>query len=76
MFIKEIISEPRFVEGRKFVERTIESKFNKGNVSITTTYMDNKPIVKQYIFNAPNKLKHYWKTIRDLTIKPRIDFLA
>ena len=34
MFVNEIISSPRYVEGRKFIERTIESKFDKANVSI------------------------------------------
>jgi len=41
MFIKEIITEPRYVDSWKFVERTVESKFNKGEASITTIYMND-----------------------------------
>lgn len=36
MFIREITSPIRYVDGKKFIERTIQNKFNKGNVSITT----------------------------------------
>lgn len=63
MFINEITSTPRFVEGRKFVERTINSKFNKTNVSITTISMNDKPIAKQYTFVTESMIKHFWKSL-------------
>ena len=63
MFIRETIIGPRIVEGRKFLERTIESKFGDREVSITTISMDNKPFVKKYIFNEPNVIKNYWKSL-------------
>ena len=64
MFINEVITIPKYVDGRKFVERTINSKFNKGNVSITTIYMNDEPIAKQYVFDMVNKLSHFWKSLK------------
>lgn len=61
MFIEEIIGSPSYVEGRKFVERTIKSKFKRGEVAITTTYMDNKPLVKRYSFSGDERMKNVWK---------------
>ena len=63
MFIRETIIGPRIVEGRKFLERTIESRFGDREVSITTISMDNKPFVKKYIFNEPDVIKNYWKSL-------------
>jgi len=78
MFVREIVSKPAYVEGRKFVDRTIESKFKKADVSITTTYMNGKPLVKQYIFKGEGFLKHYWKNLKDrmtteTTLKRRLN---
>lgn len=64
MFVSEVITKPRIVEGRTFIERTIKSKFNKADVSITTVYMDDKPLIKQYVFDAPNVLKSFWKSMK------------
>lgn len=64
MFINEIISGPHYVEGRKFTERTINSKFNKGNVSITTVYMNDNPLLKQYTFDLPDKILNFWKSFK------------
>lgn len=61
MFINEIIKGPVTVEGRRFVERTINSKFERGKISITTTYMDNKPLLKQYAFCNNTQVKNVWK---------------
>ena len=47
MFINEVITSPIVVDGRRFIERTVNSKFKKGDVTITTTYMDGKPLLKQ-----------------------------
>lgn len=68
MFIKAVTTEPRFVEGRKFVERTIESKFGKKKVSITTLYMDNKPYLKKYTIDEPNIIKNFWKSLTKGTV--------
>ena len=77
MFVEEVISKPHFVEGRKFIDRTIKSKFNKGEVQITTTYMDDKPLVKQYIFKGNNILKHYWKNMRNMVVQNgKLDILG
>ena len=64
MFVDEIISSPRYVEGRKFIERTIESKFDKANVSIKTVYMNDKPILKEYTFENNNMVKNIWKSLQ------------
>lgn len=64
MFVNEIISSPRYVEGRKFVERTIKSKFDKANVSIRTVYMDDEPILKAYTFENNNTVKNIWKSLQ------------
>ena len=64
MFVNEIISSPRYVEGRKFIERTIESKFDKANVSIRTVYMDDSPILKAYTFESNNMVKNSWKSLQ------------
>lgn len=52
------------VDGRKFVEHTINSKFDKGTVSITTIFMNDKPIVKQYIIDRPDKIQTFWKSLK------------
>ena len=64
MFVNEIMSSPRYVEGRKFIERTIESKFDKANVSIKTVYMNDKPILKEYTFENDNIVKNIWKSVQ------------
>ena len=64
MFIKKIVSEPRIVEGRRFVEETIVSKFKKGQISIRTTYMDGKPLLKQYELEDRTLLKNVWKSMK------------
>lgn len=63
MFINEVITSPVVVDGRRFVERTVNSKFKKGDVTITTTYMDGKPLLKQYILCGQTKIKNVWKDI-------------
>ena len=63
MFIRETIIGPRMVDGRKFLERTIESKFGDRKVAITTISMDNKPLIKKYVFDEPNVIKNYWKSL-------------
>ena len=64
MFVNEVTSSPRYVEGRKFIERTIKSKFDKANVSIKTVYMDDKPILKEYTFENDNIVKNIWKSVQ------------
>lgn len=63
MFIEEIISRPAYVEGRKFFDRTIKSKFKKATVQITTTYMNGKPLTKQYIIDGENFHENIWKNL-------------
>ena len=65
MFVNEIVTSPVLVEGRKFVERTINSEFKRGKVSITTTYMNNKPLLKKYFFCGHNKMKNVCKKVSD-----------
>ena len=62
MFIKEIISEPRIVDGRTFIEKTLKGIYKGTETYITTIYMDGKPIVKQYTFDGANTRTHYWKS--------------
>lgn len=72
MFIKQIITEPRYVDSWKFVERTIESKFNKGEASITTIYMNDKPIIKKYTFKGKDIIKNAWKTLKTGDVREEI----
>ena len=65
MFVREIVSKPAYVEGRKFVDRTIESKFKRADVSICTTYMNDKPILKKYIFDSGNVIKDVLKVLKN-----------
>lgn len=82
MFIKEITSGPRYVEGRKFFERTINSKFNKGNVSITTIYMNDEPLLKQYTFDLKDMVRNFWKSmikvkpVKELTVYKNLDTIG
>lgn len=82
MFVNEITSSPRYVEGRKFIERTIESKFDKANVSIKTVYMDDKPILKAYTFENDNIVKNIWKSvqkgriIKDRTLDKKLNVIV
>ena len=64
MFVNEIISSPRYVEGRKFIDHTVKSKFDTANVSIRTVYMDDKPILKAYTFENDNMVKNIWKSVQ------------
>lgn len=64
MFINEVTTLPRLVDGRKFVEHTINSKFEKGTVSITTIFMNDKPIAKQYVIDRPDKIQTFWKALQ------------
>ena len=65
MFVNEIITNPVVVEGRKFVERTINSEFKKGKATITTTYMDGKPLLKKYSFSNGSQMKNAWKKVEN-----------
>lgn len=64
MFIEAVTSKPAYADGRKFMERTIKSKFKKGDVSITTTYMDGKPILKKYTFEKDGIIERAWKKVK------------
>lgn len=66
MFINKITSSPIYVKGKKFIDKTVKSKFDKNEVTITTTYVDGQAAVKQYIFKGKDKVKHYLKVIRNI----------
>ena len=63
MFVNEIVTKTIIIDGKKFVERTINSKFKKGDATITTTYMDGRPLLKQYIFCGQTHIKNVWKDL-------------
>lgn len=69
MYINSLTTKPRVVDGRTFIEKTINSKFKKGDVTITTTYMDGKPLIKQYVLSSPNIMKNVWKDLRTKTTR-------
>lgn len=79
MLIKVLpLTEPRYVEGRKFVESTMLGKYKDVDISITTIFMNDKPLMKQYTFDAPNILKHFWKTMKhgdvtEVTVEKGLD---
>ena len=68
MFISEIKSGTHIIDGRRFTENTVTNQFNKARVSITTVYMDKKPILKKYIFDSDNKIRHFWKNLKTKTV--------
>jgi hypothetical protein len=63
MFVNEIITPPRIIDGRRFVERTISSKFENTNITITTVFLDGKPLTKHYLFDTPTIVKTFWKNL-------------
>ena len=63
MFVNEIVTSPSYVDGRTFVENTVNSKCRNGDVSITTILMDNKPIIKKYTFTGMDRVRHFWKSL-------------
>lgn len=65
MFVREIISPTRYVDGKKFVERILQSHFASGDVSITTIMMNDRPLMKQYEIKQGGILKRFWKSLRD-----------
>lgn len=69
MYINSLTTKPRVVDGRTFIEKTINSKFKKGDVTITTTYMDGKPLIKQYVLSGPDIMKNVWKDLRTKTTR-------
>lgn len=81
MFVSEIMSGPRYVEGRKFVERTLKSTFDKGDVTVRTIYMDGKPILKEYTLEDENTLKNVWKSLKkghitqDMTLDKKLNII-
>ena len=62
MFVEEIVSKPRIIGERKFIDKTVKSKFKKGEVEITTTYIDGKPLIKEFMLSDKNFLKYIWKS--------------
>lgn len=61
MFLSFSTTKPVYVEGRKFVEETIKSRFERGDASVTTIYMDDKPLIKTYNIFGKQKIKNVWK---------------
>lgn len=82
MFVSEIVSSPRYVEGRKFIERTVKSKFDKADVTIRTVYMNDKPILKEYTFENDSVLKNIWKAMQkghitqDMTLDKKLNVIV
>ena len=64
MFIKEITSGAHFLEGRRFVDKTVHGMYKGNNISINTTYMDGKPITKKYTIIGKNFVKDFWKKVK------------
>lgn len=61
MFLSFSTTKPVYVEGRKFVEETIKSRFERGDASVTTIYMDDKPLIKTYNIFGKQKIKNVWR---------------
>lgn len=82
MFVSEVVTSPRYVEGRKFIERTVKSKFDKANVTIRTVFMDDKPLIKEYTFENDSVLKNIWKSMRkgyitqDMTLDKKLNVIV
>ena len=48
MFIKAVNMLPRFVEGRRFTERTLIGKYKDYDLKCTTVFMNDKPLIKKW----------------------------
>lgn len=68
MKVDKITSKPVWLCGRKFIEKTFSTKYNGKEFSVTTTSVDDTPIIRQYIIKGKDKLEHYVKVLRDLVI--------
>ena len=65
MYIKELpLTAPRYVEGRKFTEKTMVGRYRGTDIQIKTTYMNDRPLLKQYIFENTQYLKNVWKSMK------------
>lgn len=82
MFVSEVVTKPRYVEGRKFFERTVKSKFDKADITIRTVYMDGKPLLKEYTFDNDSVMKNIWKSMRkgyitqDMTLDKKLNIIV
>jgi len=82
MFVSEVVTSPRYVEGRKFIERIVKSKFDKADVTIRTVFMDDKPLIKEYTFENESVLKNIWKSMRkgyitqDMTLDKKLNIIV
>ena len=61
--IQRIVSTTTKVEGRRFYEQTITGKIKSGRATITTVFMNDKPILKKYVLEKTNLIKRLWKTL-------------
>lgn len=79
MYIKDLpTSGPHYVEGRKFVEKAMLGRYKDVDITVRTIFMDDKPLLKQYTFDAPTILKNLWKTMKhkdvsEITVEKGLD---
>lgn len=63
MFIEAITSVPRVVDKRVFIEKTLKGKYKGSDITITTVFMDDKPILKQYFIDGAKTLRNVTKRL-------------
>ena len=79
MYIKDLpMIGPRYVDGRKFVKQAMLGKYKGVDITVRTIYMDDKPLLKQYTFDAPNIIKNFWKSMKhkdvtEVSVKKGLD---
>lgn len=61
MFIKAINMLPRFVEDRRFTERTLIGKYKDYDLKCTTVFMNDKPLIKKWEISGDSFVKDLWK---------------
>ena len=64
MLIKQIMSEPVCIDGRRFVENKSKHLFKGKEVLINTMYMDDKPILKEYLIKEEWGFRKFLKHLR------------
>lgn len=64
MFIKAINMLPRYVEGRRFTERTLIGKYKDYDLKCTTVFMNDKPLIKKWEISGDSFVKDFWRGIK------------
>ena len=66
MYVSEVTSKPRIVDGKKFVETTVKGEYRGKSMDLTTIYMNDKPIIKTWKIQDGEKTINLWYAMKEL----------